>query len=59
MERVKCLLCGGTMPADDSKTQVEHMIAWHKANSREEAEQMAKIHFVAKKDKDKPEKTPG
>ena len=46
MEKVKCLLCGGTMPADDLEVQVEHMLCWHKATSKEEAQQMAKDNFV-------------
>ncbi len=46
MEKVKCLLCGGTMPADDLEVQIEHMLSLHKATSKEEAQQMAKDNFV-------------
>jgi hypothetical protein len=46
MEKVNCLLCGGTMPADDLEVQVEHMLCWHKATSKEEAQQMAKDNFI-------------
>ena len=46
MDKVKCLLCEGTMPADDLEAQVEHMLCWHKATSKEEAERMAKDNFV-------------
>jgi len=46
MEKVKCLLCGGTMPSDDLLMKIEHMITWHNATSREEAEQMVKDNFV-------------
>jgi hypothetical protein len=46
MEKVKCMLCGGSMPADDLLVQIEHMVSWHKATSTEEAEQMVKDNFV-------------
>jgi hypothetical protein len=46
MEKAKCLLCEGSVPADDFEVQVEHMLSWHKATSKEEAEQMARNHFV-------------
>ncbi len=46
MKKVKCLLCEGSLPADDFEVQVEHMLSWHKATSRDEAEQMVKNHFV-------------
>ncbi len=46
MEKVKCLLCEGTMPADDLEVQIEHMLSSHKATSKEEAQQMAKDNFV-------------
>jgi len=34
------------MPAKDFEVQVEHMLSWHKATSKEEAEQMVKDNFV-------------
>jgi hypothetical protein len=46
MEKVKCLLCGGSMPADDLLVQIEHMVLWHKATSTEEAERMVRDNFV-------------
>ena len=44
-ELVRCSLCNGSLPAFDVKTQVEHMIAWHKAVSEEDARTMASEHF--------------
>jgi len=44
-EKVECLLCGGTMPADDFEVQAEHMLAWHGATSGEEAKSMALKNF--------------
>ncbi len=46
IEKVKCLLCGGTIPADDLEMQTEHMLCWHKATSKEEAERMAGDNFI-------------
>ena len=34
------------MPADDLEVQVEHMLCWHKAISKEEAKRMAADNFI-------------
>jgi hypothetical protein len=45
-ELIRCSLCGGTLPAFDVETQVEHMVAWHKAPSKEEARAMVTQYFT-------------
>jgi hypothetical protein len=46
VEKVRCQLCGGKMPAHDFDIQIEHMLGYHSAESGEEAVRMAKTHFV-------------
>ncbi len=46
MMKVKCLLCEGSVPADDYEVQVEHMLSWHKATSKDEAERMVRNYFI-------------
>jgi len=45
-ERVKCLLCGVLMPAEDIQTQWGHMCLRHEACSIEEAKSMTAANFV-------------
>jgi hypothetical protein len=44
--RVKCQLCGGTMPEEDVETRVEHMLDYHQAKDAVEAKDMASKYFV-------------
>jgi hypothetical protein len=45
-ELIRCSLCGGTLPAFDVETQIEHMAAWHKAPSMEDARAMVSQYFT-------------
>jgi hypothetical protein len=44
--RIKCQLCGGTMPEEDVETRVEHMLGYHQAKDEADAKDMASKYFV-------------
>jgi hypothetical protein len=45
IEGVRCLLCEGSIPADDLKTRVEHMKNQHGADTEDQAKNMATSYF--------------
>ncbi len=44
-DKVRCSFCSGSLPADDSDGQVEHMFRWHGASNYGEAKVMADKFF--------------
>ncbi len=42
----KCLLCGGSLPADDEEARFEHICQFHKVCESKEARRLALESFM-------------